>query len=71
MDDTDAAQNAGDWRTRPTITVEEAAAIMGISRALAYKAARNGELPVLHIGRRMLIPVGALRQLLGETPPVA
>lgn len=56
------------WRTRATITVEEAAPILGIGRASAYKAAQAGELPTLRIGRRLLVPVAKLRQILGELP---
>lgn len=38
---------------RATISVEEAAAILGIGRGLAYSAARAGELPgAIRIGAR-------------------
>ncbi len=33
-----------------------------------YRAAAAGELPVLTIGRRLLVPVGALLALLGRAP---
>jgi excisionase family DNA binding protein len=49
---------------RLTVTVEEAAAILGISRGSAYSAAANGELPVLRVGRRLLVPKLALERLL-------
>jgi Helix-turn-helix domain len=55
-----------DWRTRSTIKVEEAGPILGISRASAYEAARTGEIPTLRIGRRLVVPVAALRRMLGE-----
>ena len=51
-------------RTRQTMTVEEAAAILGISRAKAYECARTGELPSIRFGRRVLIPSAALARLL-------
>ena len=51
---------------RPTLTVEEAAALLGIGRNTAYQAAANGELPVIRIGRRLLIPRAALDRLLAE-----
>jgi len=54
------------WRDRSTITVEEAGLILGIGRASAYAAAGSGDLPVIRIGRRLLVPVGALRRMLGE-----
>ena len=39
---------------RLTITVEEAAVALGISRTLAYEALHRGELPFIRIGRRIL-----------------
>jgi excisionase family DNA binding protein len=50
---------------RLTLTVEEAAARLGISRSLAYELARRGELPVVRLGRRIVVPVRALDVLLG------
>jgi excisionase family DNA binding protein len=52
-----------------TLTVEEAAGILGVSRGTAYEAVRSGELPSVRLGRRLLIPRARLLQLLGE--PVA
>jgi excisionase family DNA binding protein len=46
-----------------TLTVEEAAAALGISRA-AYEDARRGEIPNIRIGRRILVPRSALQRLL-------
>ncbi|MCH8983826.1 MAG: hypothetical protein IH943_06935 [Acidobacteria bacterium] len=52
-----------------TITICRAAEMMGISRGLAYSVvARDGELcgvPVLHVGRRLLIPAAPFREVLG------
>ena len=53
-------------RTRRTLDVEEAGQLLGISRALAYEAARRGELPTIRVGRRLLVPVAAVERLLGE-----
>ena len=36
---------------RLTLTVEEAAGLLGISRAFAYEAMRRGEIPSIRIGR--------------------
>lgn len=44
-------------------SVEEAAALLGISRAGAYDACARGEIPCIRIGRRVLIPKSALHQL--------
>ena len=52
---------------RRTLTVEEAARALGIGRSAGYAAARNGELPTVKIGRRLLVPRDALdRMLAGE-----
>jgi excisionase family DNA binding protein len=51
------------------LTVEEAAEVLSIGRASAYQAANSGELPTVRIGRRLLVPVAQLRQLLGEGSP--
>ena len=50
-----------------TMTVEEAAAALCISRGLAYQAARDGSIPTIRIGRRLLVPRRALEKLL-EAP---
>ena len=52
-----------------TITVPEAARRLGIGRTLAYEAARQGELPTIRMGTRLLVPVAALEALLAGTKP--
>lgn len=47
---------------RLTVSVEEAAALLGISRALAYELVRRGDLPCLRLGRRVVVPRKALEQ---------
>ena len=51
---------------RPTCSVEEAAAWLGISRTSAYSAIRRGDFPIpaLHIAGRIMIPTAALRRFL-------
>lgn len=49
----------------PTINVEEAGEMLGISRRSAYRAAANGDLPALRIGRRLVVPTAQLLELLG------
>lgn len=51
---------------RATLTVEEAAVILGISRAFAYEAVARGEIPCIRIGRRILVPRVALERLLAS-----
>lgn len=49
---------------RMTLTIEEAAALLGISRALAYELVKRGELPSLRLGRRLVMPRKALEAFL-------
>jgi len=51
---------------RLTLTVEEAAQLLGISRGLAYEMARCGKLPVVRLGRRLLVSRGALERMLDQ-----
>jgi excisionase family DNA binding protein len=51
-----------------TISVEEAGRLIGVSRGSAYEAVRSGSLPSLRVGRRIVVPLGRLAELLGETP---
>jgi excisionase family DNA binding protein len=44
-------------------SVAEAAAILGISKDLAYDLIAAGELPSLHFGRRVVVPRKALLSL--------
>jgi excisionase family DNA binding protein len=51
-----------------TFTVSEAAEVLGIGRNTAYQEAKTGELagvPVIRVGRRLLIPRARLLALLG------
>jgi excisionase family DNA binding protein len=52
---------------RLTVTVEEAAAVLGLGRSAAYEAARRGEIPTRRLGRRIVVPVPLLLQWLGVT----
>lgn len=53
----------------PTITVEQAAELLGVSRSSGYRAAAVGEIPTIRIGRRLLVPTGKLFDLLGFVAP--
>lgn len=61
--DTNAMGICPDGTARLTMSVEEAAATLGISRAFAYEAVHRGEIPHIRIGRRVLIPRAALDRL--------
>ena len=47
-----------------TLNVEEAAKLLGISRNLGYQMAREGKLPTVHFGKRILISRAALYKML-------
>jgi excisionase family DNA binding protein len=47
------------------IAVPEAAKLLGISRAAAYRLASAGELPVKRLGRRVYIVSAKLRAFIG------
>ena len=51
-------------RERETITVEEAARVLGIGRSAAYEAVHRGDIPIIRIGRRIVVPVRALTRIL-------
>lgn len=59
------AELVGLEELQPTISVEEAGRVLGISRSTAYRAASCGQLPTLRIGRRLLVPTAKLLDLLG------
>jgi excisionase family DNA binding protein len=51
-----------------TTTIVDAAKRLGIGRNQAYEAAHRGEIPVIKIGKRLLVPTMALDRLLrGES----
>lgn len=53
---------------RLVLTVAEAGALLGISRTFAYELVARGELPVIRLGRRRLVPKRALLELVGIDP---
>jgi excisionase family DNA binding protein len=61
-------------RTSPlplVLSVPQAAAILGISKDLAYDLTARGELPSLRFGRRIVVPTKPLLTLLnGEGAPL-
>jgi excisionase family DNA binding protein len=50
----------------PTISVEETAVLLGISRSAAYRAAKAGQLVAFRVGRRLLVPTAPLLRMLGR-----
>lgn len=51
---------------RQTISVEEAGKVLGCSRALAYEMARQGKIPTIRLGRKLVVPVKALEKMLEQ-----
>ena len=49
---------------RATVTVPEAAEILGVGRNQAYEGVKNGQIPVIRIGHRLLVPMAALERML-------
>jgi excisionase family DNA binding protein len=61
------AQARPDLGDSAVLTVEEAARVLRIGRATAFRACRLGLLPVLRVGaRRLVVPKAALNALLAD-----
>lgn len=52
--------------TKLTLSVEEAAKVLGIGRNLCYEKVKTKEIPSIRIGKRLLVPKKALARLLEE-----
>lgn len=53
-----------------TMSVTEAARILGISRTTAYECVRSGDLPSVRLGGRIVVPTQAVERLLAGGDPV-
>ncbi|MFV0318520.1 MAG: helix-turn-helix domain-containing protein [Microthrixaceae bacterium] len=53
---------------RSTVTVEEAAVILGIARSTAYECVHRGELRAIRLGRRLVVPRSVVAEILGSEP---
>lgn len=51
---------------RLTLSVEETATILGISRAFAYQLVAKKELPAVRLGRRIVIPRKAVEAIVEQ-----
>jgi hypothetical protein len=58
---------------RLTVTIPEAAEILGVDPDAAYRAVKRGEFPVptIRVGRRIVVPAAPLRAVLGIDSPEA
>ena len=57
-------RSTGNNIERLTLSVEEAAGALGISRSLAFKLVREGKLPAKRLGRRLVVPIKQLEAAL-------
>lgn len=51
-------------QNKAVYTITEAAEVLGIGRSLAYQMAHSGRIPVIRLGRRMVVPKVALDRML-------
>lgn len=58
-------------RTRPTLTVAEAAVLARVGLRQMYEAVRRDEVPVVRLGRRILVKTGPFLVHLGTEPQAA
>jgi excisionase family DNA binding protein len=58
------------YEDKPVLTVEEAAKYLSLCRNGAYLAVQRGEIPHIHIGKRILVPRAALDRMLAEAGQV-
>lgn len=49
----------------PTLSVEGAGRLLGLSRTSAYRAVERGELPTIRLAGRMHVPTARLLEMLG------
>lgn len=52
-----------------TLTVEQAAKLLGIGRSTAYELVHTGDIPSLRLGRRIVVPTCQLAKQLGMDAP--
>ncbi len=50
--------------SRLALSVEEAGALLGISRDLAYDLVNSGGIPSVRLGRRLVVPRRALERII-------
>jgi excisionase family DNA binding protein len=65
---TDLTDTKPHWTDQTTLSVEAAGEALGLGRSASYDAVRRGDIPVIRIGRRLLVPVPRLKAMLGLPP---
>ena len=51
---------------KSAVSVDDAGVLMSISRSLAWRMVRSGQLRSVRAGKRVLIPMTAIKDFLGE-----
>jgi len=52
------------------LTVPEAGELLGVSRAHAYLMVKMGQIPIIKLGRRIVVPKVALEKMLAGAEPM-
>ena len=47
--------------------MKEVAEVLGMSKSLAYEMAKKGELPIIRMGNRILVPIKRLEEMFDVT----
>ena len=58
--------NSDNQKTELVITIPEMGQRLKVTRDVAYRLARSEGFPVVHIGKRLIIPVKELEQWLSD-----
>jgi len=53
---------------KQTLTINEAARVLGVGRNKAYEAASTGQIPIIRIGKRILVLREPLKRMLEGEP---
>lgn len=54
--------------SKPTMSVDELATILGVGRRQAYDAVRQGTIPSIRLGKRILISTRIVESILSSEP---
>lgn len=54
--------------TKLTCSIPQAGRVMGLGPYASYEAARRGQIPVIEMGRRKIVPVRSLEKILDLEP---
>ncbi len=54
-------------KTQVTLTAKEVSKLMGLSLAKTYELTKRQDFPVIHVGKRLIIPTNSFLQWLETT----